>query len=291
MRRRLRSSLVLWLTLVGTGACRTTPSGPTPSTPDRLDIDAPRTTLAVGESVEMWASETRRDGSVVAAPSYPGTLWQCVPADACDVTHSGLVTGLAAGTVTLTATAGSLSATRTLTIVARASPLPVRLRLLDHATGDGLAGVPVQINAADGAAVTTTAPSDAAGVVAASLPGAGPVDVFVRGLYAGSLVVPWSGDVGDLILGAGRCIGRYGTVLDGRNLRPVSGATVSLAGGTAASAANGWYRVDLGCPDPTMAGFGTTFINVSHPDYLDRQMVVGRGVPGMTRLDLALTRR
>ena len=95
---------------------------------------------------------------------------------------------------------------------------------------------------------------------------------------------------GDLLLDSGTCVSRYGTLTDVRTLRPVTGATVSLGGGTAISGADGWYRIDLGCPQTNLPG-GTTFMHVTHPNYVPRQQVVGRGIQGVRRLDLDLERR
>ncbi len=90
-----------------------------------------------------------------------------------------------------------------------------------------------------------------------------------------------------LALGCG-CDERH--TVDASTLGPVRGATISLSGGTATSGPDGWYRIDLGCPERSLPG-GTTFIYVTHPNYVQRQQVVGRGVQGVLRLDFDLERR
>ena len=50
------------------------------------------------------------------------------------------------------------------------------------------------------------------------------------------------------------------------------------------------YQVDLGCPSINPTG-GTTFITVSHPKYNAGGGVVGRGVFGVVRYDIALEPR
>ena len=57
-----------------------------------------------------------------------------------------------------------------------------------------------------------------------------------------------------------------------------------------AAMSEGWYRIDLACPEVLGPG-GTTEIYVAHPDYERRTQVVGRGVYDVLRLDLDLERR
>ncbi|OLC42250.1 MAG: hypothetical protein AUH43_23075 [Acidobacteria bacterium 13_1_40CM_65_14] len=95
---------------------------------------------------------------------------------------------------------------------------------------------------------------------------------------------------GDFLVRAGTCVSRYGTLVDARTLRPVAGATVSLTGSKTTSGADGWYRIDLGCPTSNPVG-GTTEMTVEHPSYVPRSVIVGRGVVGVTRRDLDLERR
>jgi hypothetical protein len=95
----------------------------------------------------------------------------------------------------------------------------------------------------------------------------------------------------DFFVNVGTCVGRYGTITDMLSGRPVSGARVELIGITVSSDADGWYRVDLGCPANGIIGFNTTFMHVVHADYGDVSRVVGRGVSGVERFDVSLGRR
>jgi len=94
---------------------------------------------------------------------------------------------------------------------------------------------------------------------------------------------------GDLLVHGGTCISRYGALTDAGTLRPVAGATISL-GRSTTSEADGWYRIDLGCPEINRGG-NTTFMTVEHPRYVSRSVGVGRGVFGVQRIDLDLVRR
>jgi hypothetical protein len=96
---------------------------------------------------------------------------------------------------------------------------------------------------------------------------------------------------GDFYVRLAGCVGRYGTVVDSRTRRPVSGATVSIGGGTATTDQNGWFRLDLGCPGEPCIGFNTTFLSISHSNYASGSFVAGRGVCFVQRVDYELVRR
>jgi hypothetical protein len=163
---------------------------------------------------------------------------------------------------------------------------------LDYATSAGIANATVGIGAAlfpsfvaDGQATT-----DAAGSFAVMLrPGS--YYAVVNGTFAGSINVTGTGSRGDFLARTGTCVARYGVVADSQTRRPIAGARVTLAGQTVSTDADGWYRVDLGCPANGLIGFNTTFISFAHPDYPGACQVVGRGVFGVTRLDMFLGRR
>jgi hypothetical protein len=87
------------------------------------------------------------------------------------------------------------------------------------------------------------------------------------------------------------CVARYGTVVDSRTRRPVSGATVSVGGRTATTDQNGWFRLDLGCAAESCIGFNTTILSSSHPNYESGSFVAGRGVCFVQRVDYDLVRR
>jgi hypothetical protein len=162
--------------------------------------------------------------------------------------------------------------------------------VLAFRTQTGVPGAAVQFRG-DAVVGETQATTDATGHYALSLSAAGTFTVLVDGQYVGFARVTGSRYRGDLLIRGDTCISRYGTLADARTLRPVSGATVSLGAETAISEADGWYRIDLGCPSTGSIGFNTTFMSVSHPNYATRQQVVGRGIAGVSRIDLDLERR
>lgn len=164
-------------------------------------------------------------------------------------------------------------------------------RILDYATQAPAAGAVIRF-ATDpftpqAPFSETTAAADGRYVL--SVPHTGLFTVLIDGVVAGTARVNGGLYRGDLFRRSGNCISRYGLIIDGETLRPVRGATVML-GSTITTDADGWYRIDLGCPDVVFPG-GTTVLTVTHPDYENRSQVVGRGVAGVLRLDVDLTRR
>jgi hypothetical protein len=96
---------------------------------------------------------------------------------------------------------------------------------------------------------------------------------------------------GDLFVRPGTCVTRYGIVADNETLRPVANATVTLLASSAITAIDGWYRIDFGCPANSWVGANTTFMSVTHPNYVDGSVGVGRGVYSLQRIDVWLKRR
>jgi hypothetical protein len=97
---------------------------------------------------------------------------------------------------------------------------------------------------------------------------------------------------GDLLVDTGKCVARYGVVMDARTLRPIAGASVGFSADTLATTSrDGWYRIDWGCPSSGTIGFNTTFLVASHPSYTSQQQVLGRGIQGVQRLDFVLEGR
>jgi hypothetical protein len=161
---------------------------------------------------------------------------------------------------------------------------------LDFSPQTGVSGAAVQFggNSLLGSFSATT---DANGFYVMSVPILDPLTVSVDGAYAGTALVNGPQYRGDLLIDRGTCISRYGTLFDARTLRPVAGATVTLVGRTTLSGSDGWYRIDVGCPPMPQPGGNTTDLNVTHPNYTPRSAPVGRGVRGVSRLDLDLTRQ
>lgn len=96
----------------------------------------------------------------------------------------------------------------------------------------------------------------------------------------------------DVAVDKGRCVARYGMVLDSRTLLPVVGATArSLSNVVRATTdREGWYHIDWGCGVGSV-GFNTTWHIMSHTDYSDAQFAGGRGISGALREDVLLTPR
>ena len=161
--------------------------------------------------------------------------------------------------------------------------------VLAFGTQAGVPGAVVQFR--DGTAAELLATTDASGHYALSLSAAGSFTILVDGQYVGVGRVTGSRYRGDLLIRGGTCISRYGTLADARTLTPIGGATVSMGAETTISEPDGWYRIDLGCPATGTIGFNTTFMTVTHPNYAKREQVVGRGISGVSRIDLDLDRR
>jgi hypothetical protein len=182
---------------------------------------------------------------------------------------------------------------------ANIGPVTVSGRVLDFSTNAGVAGAIVSFGTIDSgpfAAVGTTT-SNAAGSytltvpTVAQTPGLRPWHVEVDGASIGRARLTVAGYRGDLFVHPGTCVARYGIVADSVTLRPVVGATVELLGGRATTAIDGWYRIDFGCSANGWVGSNTTFMYVTHPDYLDGSEGIGRGVYSIERIDAWLERR
>ena len=166
--------------------------------------------------------------------------------------------------------------------------------MLDFRTQTGIAGAEIQFRGDSQARARFgegRATTDARGSYVMPLPVVGSFTAWVDGAFVGNVRVAGSTYLGDLLVTGGTCVSRYGTLADSGTLKPVAGATVSMAGGMTVSGPDGWYRIDLGCPVNGSIGSGTTVLHVAHPNYAPRDRVVGRGVQGVLRLDLELERR
>jgi hypothetical protein len=162
-------------------------------------------------------------------------------------------------------------------------------RVLNFTSGTGVSGATV----AFGDVTTVT---DAVGSYTSALPAIGLYEPMVDGANISSRVrVTGSTYRGDFLVRGGTCVSRYGTIADAGTLRPIVGATVRFNGNgspeSAVSGSDGWYRIDLGCPANGLVGINTTFMVVSHPNYMDQSEPAGRGVFGVLRRDVELQRR
>ena len=165
----------------------------------------------------------------------------------------------------------------------------IRGRVVDFSTHAAVSGAVVRF-AREASPGDSGATTDSNGSYVLTVPSAANFLISVDGVSGGTSRVTGPAYRGDLFVDRGTCISRYGSLADARTLRPVAGATVAIGSATAISGADGWYRLDLGCPAMSFPG-GTTFMSVTHQDYAPRQQVVGRGVQGVSRLDVDLERR
>jgi hypothetical protein len=172
--------------------------------------------------------------------------------------------------------------------------VPLTGRIVDFTTNAGVSGATVEFGGLDFSGrfvAATTGVSDITGAFKVNVGAAGGYRlVQVDGAWVGQIQLTRDSR-GDFLVRTGTCVARYGTVADGLTLLPITGATVMLSGTSVLTDANGWYRIDLGCPSNGLIGFNTTFVSVSHPDYPSRSFVAGRGVSGVSRMDLSLQKR
>ena len=97
---------------------------------------------------------------------------------------------------------------------------------------------------------------------------------------------------GDVAVDKGKCVARYGMVLDSETFAPIIGATARNLSNQlrATSGKDGWYHIDWGCGFGSV-GFNTTWHVMSHPDYNSRNFASGRGISGNFREDVLLVRK
>ena len=158
-------------------------------------------------------------------------------------------------------------------------------RALDFVTGVGVPGASVVFGKS--AAVT-----DAAGAYSLAVQMNGDRnEPVVDGVFAGVVHATGATYRGDFLVRSGTCVTRYGTVASARTLLPIAGAKVSLLDVSATTAAEGWYRIDLGCSTNGLVGSNTMFMSITHPNYQDASEVAGRGVYLTERRDIQMLPR
>ena len=99
--------------------------------------------------------------------------------------------------------------------------------------------------------------------------------VFVDGIYSGQAIVHSGDNHRDFFVRWNGCIARYGTIVDGRTGRLVSGATVSLLGVSTTTGPDGSYRLDYGCQGGRWSN--TILLSVTRTGYEDGAIPMGRG--------------
>ena len=144
-----RTSLLAWsaTTTHTFGACNYVEGGG-PGEIATVGIEPATATVFVGATQELAATARDEDGNVV-----PATFtWSSSDAGVATVDAAGKVTGIVAGTATITATTGSTSGTATITVSARPAGLPdlyiSELHYDDAGTDEGEA---VEVNGPAGA--------------------------------------------------------------------------------------------------------------------------------------------
>ena len=183
--------------------------------------------------------------------------------------------------------------------VAPTSSADVRVNgsVLDYAIGIPIPGATVTfdnyLSVPPEAPRIVTAVSDAMGGYAAFVP-VGYYQTFVDGQWVGYLHLTSSPYRGDFLGRWGTCVARYGIITDAQTHRPIPGATVSIGGsvsGNTVTGIDGWYRLEFGCPANGQIGFNTTFLDATHPSYAPGSASVGRGIAGVSRIDVELQPR
>jgi hypothetical protein len=169
--------------------------------------------------------------------------------------------------------------------------------VLDYATGIPIPGVTVtfdnSLSVPPEAPRRVTVVSDARGSYSASVP-IGDYQAFVDGQWVGYLHLTSSPYRGDLLARWDTCVARYGFITDAQTHRPIAGASVTIGGsgsGSAVTGIDGWYRIEFGCPANGQIGFNTTVLNATHPSYAAGSATVGRGISGVSRIDVELQPR
>lgn len=116
--RYIRLSAVLLLAACGDGggSTPTAPTTPTPPTPVATSITLSATSLSfssLGETSQLTATVKDQNGATMSGASV---TWATSAASVATVSSSGLVTSVADGTATITATSGSASGTAEITV-------------------------------------------------------------------------------------------------------------------------------------------------------------------------------
>jgi len=183
--------------------------------------------------------------------------------------------------------------------VAPTSSVDVRVngRVLNYTTGNPISGATVtfdnSLSVPPEAPRIVTAVGDDMGCYTALIP-VGYYQTFVDGQWVGYLHLTSSPYRGDFLGRWGTCVARYGLISDAQTHRPIAGATVSIGGavsGDTVTGIDGWYRLEFGCPADGRIGFNTTTLGATHPGYAPGSASVGRGISGVSRIDVELLPR
>jgi hypothetical protein len=166
-----------------------------------------------------------------------------------------------------------------------ATPVTLSGVVLDYGTGSGVPGTRVSFVGVTQSSWGTT---DSRGAYSVQLATADKFTVNVGSTTAGTVYASADASRGDLYVDQGTCVARYGTIVDARTLKPIAGASVSLGGAPATTGADGWYRIDMGCPTSGWSGYNTTYLSVTRTGYTSVQQLLGMAVTAVRRVDVAL---
>ena len=174
-------------------------------------------------------------------------------------------------------------------------------RVLDFTTNAGVPGASIDFYIEGLPTIASSVRTDAAGRYSVTLTRGVKYHPRINGPDVDSnrgTIIPVAKDTeADYLINGGTCIVFYGTVRDAVTGEPVAGATVGFdrfALQSAQTAADGSYRIDLGCPTPAnpWRAIGTTFLRVSRAGYLTASPYGSRGefLPSAhtQRIDVAL---
>ena len=214
--------------------------------------------------------------------------------------------GLMAALLMISCSTASPTAPNPVSSTERAPSVRISGRVLDYATGSGVAGQTVHWWTGSNSHLIVR-PSNSSTVTDAS--GRFQLEVPVTAGYApladtdallfdipdtsGSIRIPSKSLETNILVNPGACNVRYGYVYDAVTHQPIAGARVSRRN-NATTDANGFYRLEIVCnaPQGQDFGIGTTTLSASHPSYQGTYELDGRsewtGRPAIRRVDFAL---
>ena len=179
-------------------------------------------------------------------------------------------------------------------------PAQVRVfgRVLDFTTNAGVAGASIDFYITGIPVIASSVITDASGLYSVSLSRGVKYNPRINGPDVDSnrgTIVPVAKETqADYLVNGGTCMVFYGTVRDASTGEPVSDAAIGFSAPMQRTAADGSYRIDLGCPTPAnpWRSIGTTFMTVSKPGYVTQSPYGNRAefLPGAKtqRIDVAL---
>ncbi|MDE2751723.1 MAG: Ig-like domain-containing protein, partial [Gemmatimonadota bacterium] len=190
-------SATIWVYACGDGATEPAPLPPDPPRPTTVTVSPATAQLtALGATVQLSAEVRDQNGQVIAGATV---TWASNAATVATVSVSGLVTAVANGSATITATAGSASGNATVTVAQEASNVAVTpaettiaalgdtVRLAAEAldaNGNAIAGTEFSWESSD----ATVATVDASGLVTAMADGSAMITA-TAGSASGSATV------------------------------------------------------------------------------------------------------